>query len=1089
MLAMKKVISLFLLLGVLSSGFAFAQKGKKNEEKEDKDPMNSGTFSGMKFRSVGPALTSGRIADFAVHPENKKIYYVATASGGVWKTENSGTTFEPIGDTLSSYSMGCITMDPNNPNVLWLGTGENNNQRSVGYGSGLYRSLNAGKGWEFMGLGKSEHIGKILVDPRNSNVVYVAAIGPLWSSGGDRGVYKTTDGGKNWEAVLTIDAHTGVTDLAMDPRDPDVIYAAAFQRRRHVWTYLGGGPKSGLHKTTDGGKTWRKITSGIPGGDLGRIGLAVSPVDPDYVYAIVETQGESGGFFRSTDRGESFSKMSGKMSSGNYYQEIIADPVHRDRVYLMDTYGAVTNDGGKTWNSIGNKSRHVDDHAIWIDPNDSDYLLIGCDGGIYESWDLGENWHFKSNLPVTQFYKVAVDNDKPFYNIYGGTQDNFSLGGPSRTTSANGIRNADWYVTLGGDGFEQAIDPEDPDIVYSQYQYGGLARFDRESGQRVDIRPVPGAGEAPYRWNWDAPLFISPHKHTRLYFAANVVFRSEDRGNTWEVISGDLSRQLDRNQLKVMDKVWSMDAVAKNRSTSIYGNITALDESPLKEGLLYAGTDDGLIHVSDNGGQSWRKIDKITGVPERTYVNAIVASQHNANTAYAVFNNHKNGDFKPYIYKTQDAGRSWAPVHGDLPQRGSVYDIAEDHENPGLLFAGTEFGCFFTVNGGDKWVQLKNGLPTVAIRDLEIQRRENDLVLASFGRGFYVLDDYSPLRQVAKPMLEKEAHLFPVKDALMFIESSPLGRNKKGFQGESHFSVPNPDVGAVFTYFVKEAPKTRKDQRKEVEKDADPIQYPTFEEMRLEDNEQDPYYIFEIREGSGNVVRRLTTSAGSGVNRITWDLRAQSLEAINPNAKKPNPYSAHLVLPGDYSVMMYQMVDGNLSRLAGPVDFKAELLHNNKLEASDKAALLAFQEKVRELNRANEGARRALGELSDRVKHLRTAILKTPGADKDLLTQLEEVQNSLRSMAIQLNGDESISKREFETPPSINDRIGEVIWALWSSTSAPTTTQKTSYQSAYDALKGVLENMRDADKTLTGIEKTLEAAGAPWTPGRIPSLD
>lgn len=1100
---MKGLVSLkTLAIPVMAFALAlptFAQKKNADAAKEPKDPINSGVISGLKFRNVGPATTSGRVADFAVHPQNHKVYYVAAASGGVWKTENAGNTFEPIGDTISSYSMGCITLDPNNPNTVWLGTGENNNQRSVGYGNGVYKSVNGGKGWIHCGLQNSEHIAKIIVDPRNSDVVYVAAVGPLWNSGGDRGLYKTTDGGKTWTAVLTIDANTGVTDLVMDPRNPDVLIASAYQRRRHVWTYIGGGPSSGLHKTTDGGKTWRKITEGIPGGEIGRIGLAISPVNPDYVYAVVEAEDGKGGFFRSTDRGESFSKMGGKFTSGNYYQEIIADPIYRDRVYLMDTYGAVTDDGGKTWRNIGNKARHVDDHAFWINPNDAEHVRIGCDGGIYESWNGGATWDFKENLPITQFYKVAVDNSEPVYHIYGGTQDNFSLGGPSRTLNASGIANSDWFITQGGDGFESAIDPLDPDIAYAQYQYGGLIRYDRTSGEQVDIRPMPKADEPAWRWNWDAPLLISPHNNKRLYFCANKVFRSDDRGNTWQTISPDLSRQLDRNQLAVMDKVWSMDAVAKNKSTSIYGNITAFDESPKKEGLLYAGTDDGLIHISNDNGATWRKVDGIAGVPERTYVNAIVTSVHDANTAYAVFNNHKNGDFKPYIFKTTDAGNTWKAIQGNLPVRGTVYDIAEDHEKADLLFAGTEFGFFATVDGGVKWIQVKGGLPIVAIKDIEIQRRENDIVVASFGRGFFVLDDYSPLRQLQKEMLDKEGHIFPIKKAPMFIERTPLGLPGKGFHGESYYLAPNPPFGATFTYYVKESPKSIKEKRQEAEKAAaekgEKIMYPSAEALRAEDHEAASYLLFEIRDSNGEVVRRLTASNGTGMQRISWDLRAHSFSPVRLGGGGggddffSNPDGGHLVAPGKYNITLFQVQGSEITRLAGPTDFEARPLVQNKLAANDPVALQAFYDKVTKLWRAGQGASRALGELQNRHKLLQAAVLQTPGASTTLLKDLAEVDAKLTEMNRLLEGDNSLVNREFEVNPSINTRIGEVMYGLWTTTADPTTTQRNSYEIAYGQLKEQLVRLREVDTKLAELENAIEKAGGPWTPGRIPNLD
>ena len=523
------------------------------------DPFGSSTFSGLSFRSIGPALTSGRVSDIAVHPDNRKEYYLAIASGGVWKTVNAGTTWEPIFDDQPSYSIGCVTIDLNNPLVVWVGTGENNSQRSVSHGDGVYKSVDGGKSWTNVGLETSEHIAKIVVDPRDSNTVYVASQGPLWRSGGERGLYKTTDGGESWNLVLEISEKTGVTDLLMDPRDPDVLIAASYQRRRHVWTLIDGGPESALYKSTDGGESWDELTGGLPSGDVGRIGLAQAPARPDVVYAIIEAANDAGGLYRSVDAGVNWEKRGDYVSgSPQYYQELVVDPHDSDRVYSLDTWMMVSEDGGSSFERVGERFKHVDNHALWIDPEDTDYLLAGCDGGVYESFDRGATWHFKANLPITQFYRVSVDNASPFYNVFGGTQDNFSLGGPSRTTTAHGITNADWFVTRGGDGFETVVDPEDPNILYAQSQHGGLVRFDRQSGEAVHIRPQPGKDEGGLKWNWDAPIIISPHSHTRLYFAANRLFRSDDRGDSWTAVSPDLTAAIDRNELEVMGKVWSV---------------------------------------------------------------------------------------------------------------------------------------------------------------------------------------------------------------------------------------------------------------------------------------------------------------------------------------------------------------------------------------------------------------------------------------------------------------------------------------------------------------------------------------------------
>ncbi len=1084
---MKNLITFIILFFFLTS-FHNAQ-----ESKNSVSPLTSSTFSGLKFRSIGPAFASGRISDFAINPNNINEYYSAVASGGVWKTTNAGTTWEPIFDDEGSYSIGCITMDPNNPHVIWVGSGENNSQRSVGYGDGVYRSSDGGKSWENVGLKTSEHIAKIIVDPRDSKIIYAASQGPLWSSGGERGLYKSTDWGNSWKQILKISEHTGVTDIVIDPRDPDVIYAASYQRRRHVFTLINGGPESAIFKSTDAGENWNKLKSGLPTVDIGRIGLAISTVNPDYVYAIIEAANDKGGFFRSTNRGATWEKRNSMIArSPQYYMEIFCDPVNVDKAYSLDTWTKVTTDGGKTFNRLGNKHRHVDDHAIWINPKNTKHVLIGGDGGIYETFDGAENWHFKNNLPVTQYYKVATDNSEPFYYVYGGTQDNNTHGGPSRTVNANGIMNSDWFVTLGGDGFETQIDSMDPNTVYSQYQYGGLVRYDRKSGEKISIVPVEGKDEEAYRFNWDSPLLISPHKNTRLYFCANKVFKSDDRGNSWKIISDDLTRQLDRNKIPVMGKIWSVDAVSKNASTSQYGNIVAFTESPVKEGLLYAGTDDGLIQISKDGGTSWTKHQSFLDVPDTTYVNMLLASQFVEKTVYAVFNNHKRGDFKPYILKSEDSGNSWESISSNLPERGSVYAIAEDHINPNLLFAGTEFGVFFTIDGGKNWVQLKGGLPTIAIRDIEIQKRENDLVLASFGRGFYILDDYSSLRNASEKELEDEAIIFPVKDALMYMEAKPMGGGGKASRGESFYTAANPEFGATFTYYLKNSIKTKSDLRRQEEKEIikkeKPVNFPSYEKLDEEFNEEEPYLLFTISDEAGQVVRRLKADASKGVNRITWDLRYPSTDPVTKGIEKfDNKSSGFPTVPGTYSVSLSKVVNGKLTELTQPVKFNTVLLNNSKVSEQDRIALSKFTKQVAEISRVIKGTQKYVQDLNEKISKIRAALKTTPQANEQIFADAKNIKIRLNEIDRKLSGDKTLSKIKVTAPPSIAGRISDIIWGIWNTSSAPTETQKQSYKIAGEEFKPLLTELRNlVEYDLKNIESKMESIGAPWTPGRIP---
>lgn len=1063
--------------------------------KPDDSPYKGETFSALKFRSIGPAVTSGRISDFAVNPQNHSEYYVATSSGGVWKTTNHGVTFTPIFDKQGSYSIGCVKLDPTNPNVVWVGSGENNNQRSVSYGDGVYKSEDGGKTWRNMGLKSSEHISGIVIDPTNPNTIYVGAYGPVWSEGGERGVYKSTDGGATWTCVKSVSAYTGCNDLIMDPRDPNVLYAAFHQRMRKVFTYIGGGPESAVYKTTDGGATWKKLEGGLPGGDLGRIGIALSPVNPDVLYAVVEAKAESGGIYRSTDRGANWEKRSGVFTSGNYYQEITCDPKDVNRIFITDTYYKVSNDGGKTVSNLGEINKHIDNHCIWIDPNDTNHLLVGCDGGIYETWDFAKSYDFKQNLPVTQFYKVSTDNAYPFYHVHGGTQDNLSLGGPSRSTSANGIVNSDWYITSLGDGFETQVDPTNPDIIYAQSQYGGLNRFDRKSGEYLPIKPIEGEGEAPYRWNWDAPLFISQHSPTRLYFGANKVFRTDNRGDSWTIISPDLSRGIDRNKIEVMGRIWSVDAIAKNGSTDIYGQTTSISESKLDANTLWVGTDDGLVWLTTDGGKNWTKFDNLPTVPAQSYVHQVIASLHDKNTAYVCFNHHRYGDFKPYVLKTTDAGKTWKPIQANLPERGSVYSIAEDHVDANLLFVGTEFGVFFTNNGGQNWQQLKAGLPTIAVRDIEIQRRENDLVLGTFGRGFYILDDYTPLRNLKKEDFDKEAIIFPVKESLMFIERYPLGLRDKGHLGSSYFNTPNPKVGAVFTYYLKNDIKKLKDKRAEAEKakydKKEKVFYPSLDSLRMEDNQPDPYLLFTISDAEGNVVRHLKSPATKGMQRIVWDFRYGTHAPVNqrytpaPDQLFGSETVGHLAMPGEYSVSLAKYEDGVLTPLAGPVKFTCKLLEQSSIP-TDMAANVAFYKQVSRLSKATSAASDLMGQMETRLKNAQAAVLDMPAPAKSLLEKAAALQQQMIAMKTQLFGDATRARREFETVPSINDRVGGITYSIWNSTAPVPQLYKDSYAIAGKQLTALLGTMKKLETDIIELEKALEISNAPYTPGRWP---
>ena len=1065
---------------------------------EEEGPgLNAETFQGLELRGIGPALMSGRISDLVIHPESKSTWYVAVGSGGVWKTVNRGTTWMPIFDHEGSYSIGSVALDPHDPNIVWVGTGENVSGRHVGYGDGVYKSLDGGKNWTNMGLETSEHIGMIIFHPEQPGTVYVASQGPLWSGGGDRGLFKTTDGGETWENVLSAGEYTGVSEVHMDPRNPDVLYAVMHQRLRNVPVVLNGGPESGIHKSTDGGVTWRELTNGLPEGDMGKIGFAISPQNPDVVYATIETTLRKGGFWRSADGGENWEKRSDYLSSGtgpHYYQEIFASPHVFDRVYQMDVVMHVTDDGGKTFVKVPQDHKHGDHHALAFDPDDPLYMLSGTDGGVYETYDDAANWRFINNLPVTQYYKVAVDNDLPFYNVYGGTQDNNSQGGPSRTDNNIGIRNSDWFVTRGGDGHQPATDPSNPDISYAQAQQGFLARFDRKTGENVSVRPQPAAGEPADRWNWDSPILVSPHQPERLYFASQRLWRSDDRGDSWRAVSGDLSRGQDRLTLPVMDRVWSFDSAWDLYAMSVYGSITSVSESPLVEGLLYVGTDDGLVQVSEDGGESWRRVDSLPGVPENFFVNDIKADLHDADTVYVVGDDHKSGDFKPYILKSTDRGRTWKNMSGDMPERHVVWRIVQDHVNPALFFAGTEFGVFFSIDAGRHWVQLKGGVPVISFRDLAIQRRENDLVGATFGRSFYVLDDYTPLRALTAETLQQEATLFEVRKTPWYIQRQPLGANRtkgrgtKGSQGESFYAAPNPPFGAVFTYYLKDKILTARDRRREAEKpieaEGGDTPYPGWDALRDEAQEDAPAILLTVRNDAGEIVQHVEGPTEAGFHRVAWNLRYPTVKPWEP-PETPigwNVSSGALAPPGTYSVTLSRRVDGELVELAPAQSFEVFSIREPALVGAAPDAATQFMLKTDRLRRSVDGSVKALDEVLQQIAAAKLT-LKRSTSDPSLYARTNALEKRARDILERLAGWELQNFMGVRAAVSIQARVSDAATAHGTAY-GPTPTHQESLEIAEAEFAEASADLTQLDADYRQLQSDLDAAGVPWTPGR-----
>ncbi|KEO91485.1 hypothetical protein EH31_02115 [Erythrobacter longus] len=1085
----KLFLTLLAALGLAISGLgsvAFAQ------DDEDQPALSSGTFDAFKLRGIGPAFMSGRIADIAIVQDDPATWYVAVGSGGVWKTENAGTTWKSLFDGQTSYSIGSLGLDPSDPSRIWVGTGENHGGRHLAYGDGIYLSEDGGQTWVKKGLENSERIGKIIVHPEDSNTVWVAAQGPIWSAGGQRGVYKTTDGGDTWEQVLSSDnGHTGAGDLMIDPSNPDRLYATTWQRHRTVAAYVGGGPESGIWRSEDGGETWTELKTGLPEGNMGKIGIAISPIQTDVVYAAIELDRREGGIWRSDDRGSSWTKMSDTVSGGtgpHYYQELYASPHFFDRIYLMSNTSQISNDGGKTFSDLNNELKHVDDHALAFRPDDPDYVLFGSDGGLYESYDHTKTWRFINNLPVTQFYKVAVDDAEPFYYVYGGTQDNNSQGGPSRTDNRHGIRNDDWFITLFADGHQSATEPGNPNIMYAQWQQGNLARIDRITGEVVHIQPQAAPGEPIMRWNWDAPILVSSHEPTRIYHASQRLWRSDDRGDTWRAISPDLTRDENRLRLPIQGRQQSWDAGWDLLAMSQYNTIANVGESPLDENLLYVGTDDGLIQVTEDGGNTWRRLEvgSMPGVPDTAYVNDIRADLFDVNTVYVALDNHKYGDFKPYLLKSTNRGRTWTSIKSNIPDRHLVWRIVQDHENPNLLFTATEFALFFSVDGGAKWVKMTGDAPTIAFRDLTIQRREDDLVAASFGRGFFIVDDISPLREVSEASLRSEAMLFPGRKAWWYIEQHPLAFDAGGSQGHGYYRAPNPEFGANFTYYLADDIQSLEDIRQEREK---PIverggntPFPSFDSLTQEILEEKPEVHLTVRDSAGNVVRRIKGPAKKGFHRVNWDLRFPSQSALTRMPGEDDDGSGFLVSPGQYTVSLSKRVRGVTTELVGPQAFNVERLRDGALPAQADAS--DFWAEISAFDRSVTAAAATLNDAQRRIDLMKVAVARAGGdvtALDNRLTALRDEANALDAM---MNGNQARNAIAERTQPTVRSRLGLVMMGVGASTYGPTQTHRDQFGYAQAEFASVRDRLRTlTESSIPAFEAELAAAGAPWVAG------
>ena len=1069
---MKKYYILPLFVFFLT--ISFSQK-KKNASEE----LKSSDLTGLKFRSVGPAFMSGRIADIAINPNNENEWYVAVGSGGVWKTVNSGTTWNPIADDQPFYSTGCITIDPHNSSKIWLGTGENVGGRHVGIGHGIYVSENGGKNWKSMGLKNSEHISKIIISPQDPNTVFVASQGPLWSPGGERGLYRTDNGGKTWKNVLSVNKWTGVTDIAIDHNNPNILYAATWQRHRNVASYMGGGPGTSIYKSTDHGISWTEIKNGLPGSNLGKIGLAISPFDSTILYAAVETDRRNGAVYKTTNSGGSWKKMSDTVSGAtgpHYYQELVASPHVFDKIYLMDTKVQVSENGGKDFYIMNESDKHVDNHSLTFKMSDPNYLLIGTDGGVYESFDDTKSWKFVANLPLTQFYKLAVDDAYPFYNIFGGTQDNNTQGGPSRTFKTSGITNSDWFVLLGGDGHQPATEPGNPDIVYAQSQQGNIHRIDRTNGEATFIKPQNDLNEDYERFNWDAPILVSSHDPKTIFFGSQRVWVSNNRGDDWRAISEDLTLNQERFSLPIMGKVQSWDNPWDVYAMSTYNTITSLSQSPVNENIIYAGTDDGIIQYTQNYGETWTKVnvEKLPGVPKGSFVNDIKADLFDANTVYVLLDNHKFGDYKPYVYKSTDGGKSWKNIGDGVPDGFICWRLVQDHVDKNLMFLGTEYGIYVSVNGGNKWVKFSSGLPTISIRDLAIQKRENDLVAATFGRGFYVLDDYSSLRFLSSNSLKSNI-VFTPRKALQY---SPI-RSGSSSQGSNTYYAKNPDYGAIFTFYLSDEVSTKKQKRKKIEKELEKsnsdIPFPGWDELDAELNQNLPKVIIEIYDDNNNFVDRFSTAYKKGFNRVSWNLTKNI--STNVSSGSTRSYSPSIrVNPGKYSFNVYLSFDGKVNKI-GSKFFEVERIRSGVLNNPNIDKIDEYVTEIENEYKNYSLLSSKFGKIKDDNKSIISLINKSSNY-KDYISQQDVIQKSIDKIDAFVSGNKSkqdVREKDVET---ISNRLSVATRGI-NSSYGPTGMQiarLTKAKSLIIKLGEMIDNLNlEFTKLKNQVESELDA--------------
>ena len=993
--------------------FAFPVAGSGDERIDS-------VLENLPWRNIGPAIMGGRIDDFAVVESNPRIIFAATASAGIWKTTNNGITWEPLFDDQPVSSIGDIAVAVSDPSIVWAGSGEPANRQSSSWGNGVYKSTDGGETWHHMGLEDTHHIGRLLIHPTNPDVVYVAVIGHLWGPNEERGVFKTTDGGRSWTNTKFISNDTGFIDLAMDPVSPDTLYAAAYQRRRRAHGFNGGGPGSGIYKTTDGGETWRKLTKGLPEGDTGRIGLDIYRKDPRILYALVENK--EGGTFRSEDKGESWARMSDTNPRPMYYSQVRIDPLNDQRIWVLGAPMFTSEDGGKTFTTERVTRIHGDFHALWINPKDSNHMVLGSDGGIHFSYDRGLTWDFVNSLALGQFYEIGYDMQTP-YNVYGGLQDNGSWGGPVRTRYEQGITNEDWFRIGGGDGFYTQIDPNDPTTIYVESQNGNLRRLDLSSLESKGIRPEPDEGESPYRFDWNSPIVISPHDSTTIYYGGNRLFKSGNRGDEW-TRTADLTKNMDRDEMPIMGVMLDDNTLSRNDGISTFGQIISISESPIRAGLLYVGTDDGNLQVTRDGTETWTNVAKnLPGVPDNTYVSRVVASEHTEGRVYATFDGHRNDDFGTYAFRSDDFGASWRDISNGIPEGHTLNVIREHPRNEQLLFAGGEFGAYVSFDGGNAWHELRGSFPRVPVDDIAIHPRENDLILGTHGRSIWVLDDVTSLEQLSESTLAADLHLFPVREAINYR----IYRHK-GNTGHKAFLADNPSPGALLYFYLANAP-----------------------------DEEPGTVTIRVTNEQSQLVRELEAEPKKGLNRANWDLRHQEPIPGETEGGFRAPPPGPRALPGTYTVAL-SYGDSEASRTVLVQDDP-----NVKASDADRRAqrdtLLKLGRLLNSMHQAHERSedlKQQLNELGKSLEDAPEAVTAAHGKAVDRITEIERI----------LSRNEGRHGSGGRRTPTLFQRLARLARNIDGYTEAPSAKQKAqiaSWSAELHERRSALEDALNAE--------------------------